>query len=212
MQLSQQALLGLFVASFTAGLLLALFSDFLYTIRLWLMPSGRRYTVPSIQKRLAKRAQKGSNRKSRRESPLILFLSDVLLCIVGAITLILVLYWFNNGAFRLEAPLCMSVGFYLWYRIASKGVRIILQWCLFAVETVFYTLSLPLQHLFVWAVRTHKKNVQKRRVIRFAKERKVYTQKQLQNVDRMTEMLLPIELKIRKKKGDSNARKSKKTV
>lgn len=193
MQLSQQTLLGLFCASFIAGLLLALFSDFLYAMRLWLMPLGAHYTVPAIQKRLAKRNKKRSYKKAGRGSSMTTFLSDVLLCIVGAITLILILYRFDNGAFRAEAPICMAVGFYLCHRTVSKSIRIILEWFLFAIETVFYALLMPFRHLLAWMVRIQKKNQQKRRSIRFAKERKTYTQKQLQSINSATEMLLPFE-------------------
>ena len=192
MQLSQQTLLGLFCASFIAGFSLALFYDFLYAIRLCIIPSGSRYTVPTIQNRIAKRAKKGS-KKTRGKISFSTFLSDILLCIVGAITLVLILYWFNSGAFRAEAPICMVVGFYLCHRTVSKSIRIILEWSLFAIETVFYALLMPFRYLLAWMVRTHKKNQQKRRSIRFGKERKTNTQKQLQSINRTTEMLLPFK-------------------
>ena len=211
MQLSQQALLWLFCASFIAGLWLALFSDVLYAMRLCLMPASGRYTVSVIQNLLAKYKRKES-REVRKRIPLATFLSDVLLCIVGAITLILVLYWFNDGAFRIEAPLCMAIGFYLCRITASKGFRILLQWFLFTIETVFYMLLMPLRHLCAWVVRTHKKNVQRRRLKRFTKERKTLTDQLIKNIDRAAEMLLPIELKIKEKKGDNHATKSQKTV
>ena len=192
MQLSQQTLLGLFCASFIAGFSLALFYGFLYVIRLCIIPSGSRYTVPTIQNQIAKRAKKRS-KKTRGKSSFFTFLSDILFCIVGAITLILILYWFNSGAFRAEAPICMAVGFYLCHRTVSKSVRIILEWFLFAIETAFYALLMPFRYLLAWMVRTHKKNQQKRRSIRFAKERKTNTQKQLQSINRTTEMLLPFK-------------------
>ena len=204
--------MGLFAASFATGFLLAFFSNFLHAMHLLSLPVESRYTVPAIQKQLIKRNKKGSDKKTKRGSALILFLSDVLLCVVGAIMLILVLYWFNNGVFRAEAPFCMAVGFYICHRTVSKGFRIILQWFLFAIETVFYTLLMPFCRLFAWTVSTYKESVQKHLLIRFSKERKTYTQQQLQNVEHMAAMLLPIELKSRKKKGDSNGRKSKKTV
>lgn len=192
MQLSQQTLLGLFCASFIAGFSLALFYDFLYVTRLCIIPSGSRYTVQTIKNQIAKRAKKGS-KKTRGKISFSTFLSDILLCIVGAITLVLILYWFNNGAFRAEAPICMVVGFYLCHRTVSKSIRIILEWSLFAIETAFYALLMPFRYLLAWMARTHKKNQQKRRSIRSAKERKTNTQKQLQSINRTTEMLLPFK-------------------
>ncbi len=211
MRLSQSALLSLFGASFIAGLLLAFFCDVFYMTRLWLMPSNVRYTVPAIQKALTKRGKKGSA-KACKGFTIAVFLGDVLLCLVGAIMLILILYWLNNGSFRATAPLCMAAGFGLWHSSISKGVRIALQWFAFGIETMLYTILKPFKLLFAWIARTLKKNAQKRHISRLAKERQTYTKQQLQNIDRTAEMLLSTNSNSRTQKGDHHARKSKKAV
>ena len=211
MQLSQSALFYLSCASFLAGLLLSLFCDFLYMLRLWLIPYDIRYTVSAIQKLRSSRAKKGKQKKQKGLKVLV-FLSDVLFCLVGAITLILLLYWLNNGVFRAAAPLCMAVGFWLWHVSLSKCVRIVLQWLAFGIETVLYTLVMPIKRLFALMARTYKKNAQKRHLKHLAKQRQSYTKQELQSIEKAAERLLPIYTKPRTQKGDSRAKQRKKAV
>ena len=191
--------------------MLSLFYDALYSTRIWLMPSPIRYSVPAIQKMRASRAKKG-NAKKAKGLPVAVFLGDVLFCIVSALTLILLLYWLNNGAFRAAAPLFMAAGFFLWRISISKGFRIALQWIAFGIETVIYILCIPIKRLFTWIVQKYKKNAQIRHIKRSAKQREAYTKQELQNIAKTAERLLQIETKNRMQKGDSYARKSKKAV
>ncbi len=211
MQLSQSALFQLSCASFLAGFLLALFCDLLYMTRLWLMPSAIRYTAPTIQRLRASRVKKGSCKK-RKGLRVAIFFGDVLLCLVSAVTLILLLYWLNNGAFRAAAPLCMAVGFWLWHISISKGVRVTLQWLAFGIEMVIYALLMPVKLLFDAIAKTHKKNAQIRHKTRLAKERRNYTKQELQNIERAAERLLPTYSKSRTQKGDNRAKQRKKAV
>ena len=211
MQLSQSALFYLFCASFLAGLALSLFYDVLYCTRIWMMPPQIRYSVGAIQKMRVSRPQKRSAKKAKGLSVAVFF-EDVLFCIVCALTLILLLYWLNNGAFRAAAPLFMAAGFFLWRISISKGFRIALQWIAFGIETVIYTLCIPIKRLFTWIVQKYKKNAQIRHIKRSAKQREAYTKQELQNIAKTAERLLPIEVKSRMQKGESHARKSKKAV
>lgn len=211
MQLSQSALFYLLCASFLAGLMLSLFCDFLYMTRLWLVPLSDRYTVPTIQKLCISRTKKRTQKK-KKGIGVAIFFGDVLFCLVSAITLILLLYWLNNGSFRAAAPLGLALGFWLCHISLSKGVRIILQWLAFGTETVFYTLLMPLKRLFDWIARTYQKNAQKRRQERFKKQRNIYTKQELENIEKAAQRLLPIYTKTRMQKGDRRARKTKKAV
>ena len=211
MRLSQSAFFQLSLASFIAGLLLSFLYDFLYVTRLWLMPSGIRYTVPTIQRLCGKRIK---NRKPKKCTNLraVIFFQDVLICLVGAITLILLLYWINNGTFRATAPLFLAIGFWLCHSLASKGARIALQWLAFGIETILYTLLMPFKRLFGWAARVCKANAQKRHLSRLAKERQNYTRRELQNIDGAIKKLLSIPVKSRTQKGERRARKNKKSI
>ena len=129
-------------------------------------------------------------------------------CIAGALTLILLLYWFNNGAFRAAAPLCMAMGFWACHISLSKGVRIALQWLAFGIERAILTLLLPVK----WVMQIYKKKAQKRRLVRLAKIRQAYTKKQLQSLEKAAEGLLPIETRNRMQKGEDRAKQRKKAV
>lgn len=211
MQLSQSALFQLGCASFLAGVLLSFFYDFLYAMRLLLMPSKSRYSVSTIQKLRAARIKK-ETKERKKGLQVAVFLGDVLFCLASAITLILLLYWLNNGSFRAAAPLCMTLGFYLCRISISKGVRWAFQWIVFGIETFILTLCLPIKRLFAAIVTKCKKNSEKRRQKRLAIQRKSYTKQELQNIDKAAQRLLPIDSKSRMQKGDNRATKSKKAV
>ena len=191
MHLSQSALFQLCVASLCAGGLLSLFSDVLKAMRLWLIPPANRYTVSKIQTLYYPRLKSGKMRK-RRELHLLIFFQDVLFCIAGAITLVLLLYWLNNGAFRAIAPLCMVLGF-VFYRISiSKWVRTLLQWIAFGVETLLYWCCLPFKYLLAIVIAKAKQKVQKHHLKLLIKRRKNFTTKELKSIDKAANKLLPL--------------------
>ena len=190
---------------------MALFYDFLYMTRLWLLPSEKRYTVATIQRLRALRVKKGSA-KRQIGFRIALFCDDVLFCIVGAVTLILLLYWLNDGAFRAAAPLCMGVGFAVWYLCLSKLSRIALQWVAFGVETVIAALLLPIKRLVTAIVKISVQNAQKQRQKRLARRRKLYTRQELQHIERAVGVLLSVNTNLKIQKGEGRARKGKKAV
>ena len=211
MQISQSALFYLCAASFLVGLALALLYDFLYMMRLWLIPSEVRYHVPRIQELRASRIKKGSVKKHKWGS-VVLFLQDIFFCLVCAITVILLLYWLNNGAFRAAAPICMAVGFWLWHISLSKGVRVALEWLAFGFETVIYALLMPIKRLFAFLAGMCKRIAQKRHQKRLANKRKIYTKQTVQNFEKAVQMLLPTYTILRTQKGDGRAKQNKKAV
>ena len=211
MQTSQSTLFYLCCASFLAGLLLAIFYDLLYMMRLWLLPNEKRYTVATIQRLCALRAKKGSG-KRQIGFRIALFCGDVLFCIVGAVTLILLLYWLNDGAFRAAAPLCMALGFALWYLCLSRLSRMALQWVAFGVETVIDTLLLPVKRLVAVIVKISVQNAQQQKQKRLARHRQAYTRQALQHIERAVGALLFTNTNLNMQKGEGRARKGKKAV
>lgn len=208
MQISQLALFRLFGASFLAGLALALFYDFLWMTQLWLLPTEKRYTVAGIRKRFAKRTKKRTC-KSLKTLHAVQFCGDVLFCIVGAITIILLLYCFNNGAFRGGVALCIMLSFGLWRISLSKGVRIGLQWIAFGIEALINTLLLPVKCLVAIIVNSCKKAAQKRQNRRFTKQRKTHTKYVLQNIDTDAAKLTS-GFVARTQKGEGRAKQNRK--
>lgn len=209
MQISQSALFHLCCASFLLGILLALFYDFLYMTRLWLIPHKHCYTVPTIQKLKASRiGAKKSKKVSQKGFQITLFCEDVFFCTASAVAIILLLYWFNNGVFRVISPLCTALGFGLWQIGVSKGVRFVFEWVAFGIETVIYALLLPFKSLLALIIRIHRKTTQKRRYKRLTMQRQNYTQQQFKNIDRAAERLTETWMQ----KGDRRAKQRKKAV
>ena len=211
MQISQSALFCLCCASFLAGILLSLFYDALYMMRLWSIPSDCRYTVTKINALRASRTKKKTKGK-RHLHRVSLFFGDILFCLVGALTLILLLYWLNNGAFRAAAPLCMALGFWLWHVSISKAARIAFQWLTFGIETAIRTLLIPIKCLTRWMAKIACKVIQKQRIKCRRKQRRTYTRKELEQIDRAVQRLLPLYnvSKTRMQKGASRAKASSK--
>ena len=211
MRLSQSALFQLCCASFLAGVILSFFYDFLYATRLFLMPSKCRYSVLTIQKLRASRIKEGTKARKKGLRAAVFF-CDVLFCLVSAITLVLLLYWLNNGSFRVAAPLCMSLGFYLCRISISRGIRWGFQWMAFGIETFILALCMPIKRLFIAIAAKCQKHAQKRRQKRLSIQRKKYTKQELTSIDKAAQRILPIDSKTRMQKGDNRATKSKKAV
>ena len=210
MRFSQSAFFQLACASFIAGLMLSLVYDIFYCTRIWLIPSQARYAVPAIQKMRSSRIKKGSASKPKL-LPVVVFFGDVFFCIMGAITLILLLYWLNNGIFRATAPLLMTIGFFLCHISASRKIRIAMQWVAFGTETLIYTLCIPIKRLMCWIIEKHQKNARIKHQKRCAKKRETYTKQQFQSIGTTAEKLLSIN-KNRMRKGDSYAKCRKKAI
>ena len=211
MHLSQFALFRLCCASFLAGIFLSLFCDVLATIRIWFTPSQLRYTISKIQRMRAFYVKK-KDKKQPKGIKIAVFFEDVFFCLVCAITLILLLFWLNDGAFRAAAPLCMTIGFYLCHITVSKGARIVLQWVTFGIETLLRTLCFPIKKLIVCAIVIYRKSAQRRRAKRLEKQRQIYTYQAIQSIEKTAKKLLPDDIKNRIQKGDNRAGKSKKAV
>ncbi len=211
MRLSQSALFQLCCASFLAGVILSFFYDFLYATRLFLMPSKCRYSVLTIQKLRASRIKEGTKARKKGLRAAVFF-CDVLFCLASAITLVLLLYWLNNGSLRVAAPLCMSLGFYLCRISISKGIRWGFQWMAFGIETFILALCMPIKRLFITIAAKCQKHAQKRRQKRLSIQRKKYTKQELTSIDKAAQRILPIDSKTRMQKGDNHAAKSKKAV
>lgn len=122
----------------------------------------------------------------------MIFFEDMLFCIVGAITLVLLLYWLNNGAFRAVAPLSMAIGFALCHVSVSKWIGAMLQWIAFGTETLVYWFCLPFKRLFAIIGAKLQQNAQKRRKKCLARRRRNFTNKEIQNIAKVANKLLPL--------------------
>ena len=190
---------------------MALFYDFLYMTSLWLLPSDKRYTLTAIQKLRKSRVKKKSAKK-RIGFQIALFFGDVFFCIIAALTVVLLLYWFNDGAFRAAAPLCVAFGFILFRATLSKAARTVLQWLAFGMETVLYMLLMPFKRLFAWMAKAYRRQALKQLQKRLYKQRRTHTKQEIEHIERAAHRLISDYTNVKMQKGEGRARKSKKTV
>lgn len=214
MQISQSALLQLYLLSFLAGCGLSVLYDLFYMLRLWLLPPKARYTVPTIAYIYAKQVPTKSKKRKGRTFRIALFLGDVLFCIISAIVLILLLYGLNDGVFRISAPLCMAVGFASVRVSLARPCRILFQCVAFGIEMLCRTLLAPFKALYRLIKGACKKRIAHRRIKKYAKQRKQYTRWQHLNIDKTVVTLLPMSSVSTKeiKKGAGRAKQGKKAV
>ena len=192
MYLSQLLLFKLSLASFVTGAVLSLVGDFLYAMQLWLASPSKRYTVPTIQ-RLHKKLKKSTSIKGKgRSLQIALIAEDILLCLLASVALILLLYWINNGVFRVAAPLFMAAGFWICRISISKYARIVFQWVCFGVETLLHLLWMPFKYFFARIVKRIRKNARKRRMVHLAKARQKRTKQELKDIEKTAKRILPI--------------------
>ena len=210
MQFSQPATLRLWCASFVAGLLLALFYDFLYATRLYLLPIDKRYTVAAIQSsRILLSKKETKPIKKTKLFSVVLFFEDFFFCIVSALAGILVLYWLNNGMFRATALLCIAFGFWIWHISISKIIRATFQWFVFGIEVALNTLLVPIKRLLLAIAKKRKERLQKKKEKRLHKRRQEYTKKELQSIDRVAMRLLQMDDQLIQK-GEGRAKQQHK--
>ena len=103
MEISQKLLCFLFLASFATGAFLGIIYDLLTLIRLL---AGLSPVAPKVSAERFKRAC----------GLALLFLGDLCFMLLCGVTLVLLLYFINDGGFRFLAPLGMSCGLFV-YRV-----------------------------------------------------------------------------------------------
>lgn len=157
MDISQSALAWLYCLAFLLGGVLGAIYDALRITRVFF---GVHYS-----RRAAKRLQEIrlpflSPHKRRRESPalgIIVFVEDLLFCILAGVLLILLLYEANNGKIRFPVFLCAGVGFLLYRATAGRLVMLFSEVIAFAIETVvrylLFFLLYPVRAVAGWSKR-----------------------------------------------------------
>ncbi len=152
MEISQLSLALLYLFSACLGVLWGILYDALKLLRL----SCGAARTPSVERRIAAirlPLLKPAPRRLRPRRLLVtVFLTDLLFCLVAALSLILLFYAQNNGKLRPLALLCAPVGFWVYRVTLSRGLTAFLEWGDFWVKTgvryVVYFLLLPIRFLF----------------------------------------------------------------
>lgn len=108
MEISQKLLCFLFLSSFAAGAALGVIYDLFYLSRLLLgFPQSTSEAPPSEGKRA---------KVTKAFGACLLFMEDFLFILLAGVSLLLLLYFVNDGQFRMGAPLGLGCGFFA-YRV-----------------------------------------------------------------------------------------------
>ncbi|MBQ9131270.1 MAG: spore cortex biosynthesis protein YabQ [Clostridia bacterium] len=141
MEISQQALLLLHAYALLLGGILGLFYDCFRITRIFLGAHYNRETVKRLQ---SIRLPLLKPRKARGESHLmglIVFLEDLLFCLLSGGALILLFYELNHGSFRFTAVCCAGVGFLLYRATLGQLVMLCSEGVAFVFETALRYLA-----------------------------------------------------------------------
>ncbi len=108
MEISQKLLCFLFLSSFAVGAALGMVYDLFYLSRLLLgFPKGTSESLPSQGKR---------TKITKALGACLLFMEDFFFILLSGVCLLLLLYFVNDGQFRIGAPLGLGCGFFV-YRV-----------------------------------------------------------------------------------------------
>jgi hypothetical protein len=128
--LSQSVFLAMLAVSAAAGLGLGFFYDILILLRLLLripLPrhsAGARDVCDGAQTVSPSQAPRETGEVPRRMlSPTPGFAGDLLFMLIAAVTLILLVYYTNDGVLRAPALVGLTVGFSVWYGTVGRLLR-----------------------------------------------------------------------------------------
>ncbi|MBQ1261755.1 MAG: spore cortex biosynthesis protein YabQ [Clostridia bacterium] len=218
MEISQYALLLLYVYAGILGICLGFFYDGIRITRIFL---GAHYS-----RRVAKRLQglrlpflkKKPARAESRFLGLAIFLEDLFFCVFAGVSFILLLYAQNNGRFRFLALICTCLGFLLYRLTLSRPVMYASEWVSFGIGTAIrylaFFLLYPVRVLRNLLFRLAGSLVQKGRARISLLQRRRYTALRQKRLTRDACGMLPEEIpRPRKgKKGNRYDKGKQKTV
>ena len=135
MELSQFGIARLYIFALILGAFLGLLYDLFRITRVFL---GMHYSRRAAKRLESIRLPLLDPRKKRKESRalgVVIFLEDLLFCLMAAVSLILLFYGGNNGKFRVFALFCTAGGFLLYRVTLGRAVMLFSEVIAFALET-----------------------------------------------------------------------------
>jgi len=197
MTVSQSALAWLYLYATILGIGLGAFYDLFRITRVFLgMHYSRRAAKRLHEMQLPLLGQKRRRGESRALG-IVIFLEDLLFCIVAGLLLVVLFYEVNSGRFRFPALLCAGAGFLLYRGTLGRIVMLFSEVIAFFIETgirylLFFTLY-PIR----WSVKRIKRSARglhRSAVLRREHtQRRKYTASQSGRVTRDACGLLPTE-------------------
>jgi hypothetical protein len=145
MTVSQSALAWLYLYATLLGIALGAFYDLFRITRVFL---GMHYSRRAANRLRERQLPLLGHRRRRRESRalgIVIFLEDLIFCMVAGILLVILFYEVNSGRFRFPALLCTGAGFLLYRGTLGRAVMLFSEVIAFVIETgvrylVFFTL------------------------------------------------------------------------
>lgn len=136
------------LASFLCGVLLSVVYDIIRIFRIF---RGDRFNIPflSVNKFLSCSFFRfyENSRKSNRHpylNYLLIFIEDILFCLITCTMLLILIYAFNYGRVRLFSLLALVLGFLLWRVISSWTVFFVLQVVVYVIRVILFYFFYPL--------------------------------------------------------------------
>jgi len=135
MGISQSAIGALYFYAFLLGLILGAVYDCLRITRVFLGNHYSRRAARHLQRIRLPFLKSAEARTESRALGVVVFFEDLLFCLCAGISLILLLYGFNNGKFRFFVVICACLGFLVYRGTLGRIVMLFSEVIAFALET-----------------------------------------------------------------------------
>ncbi len=218
MEISQVSLAWLYAYALLLGFISGFCYDLLRITRVFL---GVHYSRRAAEKIRELSLPLLKSRKRRGESHalgIVVFLEDLIFCLLTGIAVILLFYAVNNGKIRFSALLVSGVGFLLYRATLGRLMMLFSEVIAFCVEiavryAVFFLLY-PFQKLVGWSV--GRMRTVKRRASRMSQKRtrRRYTERERERLSRNACGMIPDGMTKSRtpKRGKQIVKRNKKTI
>jgi len=154
MDISQSALAWLYLYALLLGIGLGAFYDVFRITRVFLGVHYSRHAARYLQEIRLPFLTAHKRRMESHALGIVVFLEDLIFCILSAVALILLFYEANNGKFRFPVLICVGAGFLLYRGTLGRFAMLFSEVIAFAIETavryVCFFLFLPIRFLGRW--------------------------------------------------------------
>ena len=152
MNISQTALAWLYLYAWLLGLGLGAFYDLFRITRVFLGVHYSRRAASRLQSIRLPYLRPWRKREESRLLGIVVFLEDLLFCIIAGISLVLLFYEANDGKFRFLALLCAAAGFLTYRGTLGRLVMMFSEIIAFAIDAAIryaaFFIALPFRMLY----------------------------------------------------------------
>ena len=217
MEISQSALACLYLYALLLGVGLGAIYDALRITRVFLGVHYSRKAAKRLEQiRLPFLGTCGRRHESRLLG-VIVFVEDLLFCILAGVAVILLLYEMNNGKIRLPVFFCAAAGFLIWRATLGRAVMLFSEAIAFGIEVairyICFFVLLPLRTAGKWIAAKIRRTVGRVRDAHRKKIRLGYTAAELRRASQNACGMIPDDIprkRTLKGRGRLVSRKSKK--